>query len=146
MTSIYGVAHAWTEAGLVYKSTMTMFFLSCSTTPKVSLKISQFIYQTKISIMKFIQLAIALTSAAVVAAQTTTGCAAATSAIPTCGVACITSAAEAVGCAYTDYACQCSSSASSAIQASAIGCVVSSCGLGAFAVSASAAAVCTACV
>ncbi|KAH8683926.1 hypothetical protein BGZ61DRAFT_534612 [Ilyonectria robusta] len=71
----------------------------------------------------------------------TTACAA-TSAIPTCGVPCITSAASAVGC--TNIACQCSSSA--AVQASAINCVISNCGLvTALSVQAAAAAVCTAC-
>lgn len=83
-----------------------------------------------------------------------------TSAIPTCGVShsskaavfqvltvfwkapCITSAASAVGC--SNIACQCASS--SAIQASAINCVLDNCGfLEALQVQASAAAVCTAC-
>ncbi|KAF4450419.1 hypothetical protein F53441_6418 [Fusarium austroafricanum] len=65
-----------------------------------------------------------------------------TSAIPTCGAPCLKSAASAVGC--TNIPCQCASS--SAIQASAINCVVDNCGfLGALAVQASAAAVCTAC-
>ena len=40
--------------------------------------------------MKFIQLALALSGAALAAAQRTTGCSAAVSAIPTCGV-CISS-------------------------------------------------------
>lgn len=42
---------------------------------------------------------------------------------------CITSAGSAVGCAATDYACQCSSSASSAIMSRAEACVLSACGI-----------------
>ncbi|KAL2217469.1 hypothetical protein M432DRAFT_438768 [Thermoascus aurantiacus ATCC 26904] len=68
------------------------------------------------------------------------------SAIPSCGTSCITSAASAVGCAYTDYACQCSSSQSAAIQSRALNCVVGACGINtALQVQASAEAVC-ACV
>ncbi|CZR68964.1 uncharacterized protein PAC_18865 [Phialocephala subalpina] len=94
--------------------------------------------------MKFIHLALTLSGAAIASAQTTCT---ATAAIPTCGVACITSAASAVGCAATNYACQCSSSASSAIEASALDCVISACGLvTALEVSSAAAAICTACV
>jgi len=62
-------------------------------------------------------------------------------------IPCITSAASVVGCVSTDYACQCSSSASSAIAATAFDCVLSACGLvTGLDVSASADAVCTACV
>jgi hypothetical protein len=51
-----------------------------------------------------------------------------------------------VGCVSTEYACQCSSSASSAIAATAFDCVLSACGLvTGLDVSASADAVCTAC-
>ncbi|KAH7112584.1 hypothetical protein B0J11DRAFT_446746 [Dendryphion nanum] len=73
-----------------------------------------------------------------------TACNSAAAAIPTCGVGCIQSAASVVGCDSTNYRCRCSSS--SAIQASAQGCVLNSCGLAtALAVQASANAVC-ACV
>ncbi|KXX79897.1 hypothetical protein MMYC01_203772 [Madurella mycetomatis] len=54
-------------------------------------------------------------------------CAAEISAVPECGVACISSAASVVGCDDSDYDCRCSSSA--AIQQSAIGCVLDACGL-----------------
>ncbi|KAM5345670.1 hypothetical protein ACJ41O_011531 [Fusarium nematophilum] len=65
-----------------------------------------------------------------------------TSAVPTCGVPCISSAAAAAGC--SNIACQCSSSA--VIQASALNCVLGNCGLAtALQVQAAAAAVCTAC-
>ncbi|GAB1317033.1 hypothetical protein MFIFM68171_07243 [Madurella fahalii] len=55
-------------------------------------------------------------------------CAAEISAVPECGISCISSAAGAVGCDANDYDCRCSSSA--AIQQSAIGCVLGACGLG----------------
>lgn len=54
-------------------------------------------------------------------------CAAEISAVPECGVACISSAASVIGCDASDYDCRCSSSA--AIQQSAIGCVLDACGL-----------------
>jgi hypothetical protein len=60
---------------------------------------------------------------------------------------CISSAASVVGCSNADLTCQCSSSASSAIVITALDCVVAACGLETgLAVSASADAVCTACV
>ncbi|KAH7064384.1 hypothetical protein BKA63DRAFT_496723 [Paraphoma chrysanthemicola] len=63
------------------------------------------------------------------------------SAIPSCGVPCIQSAAVAIGCDANSYACRCSSA--SAIQASAINCVLGNCGLAtALQVQASASAVC----
>ncbi|KAH8895942.1 hypothetical protein GQ53DRAFT_819900 [Thozetella sp. PMI_491] len=92
--------------------------------------------------MKSFSILAALLSATVAVAQT--DCTA-TSAIPTCGVPCITSAASAIGCGTTDYACQCTSSA--ALQASALNCVVSNCGLiTAIQVQSAASAICTACV
>ncbi|PSN70530.1 hypothetical protein BS50DRAFT_548680 [Corynespora cassiicola Philippines] len=84
-------------------------------------------------------LALAITSVSAQAA-----CDPVASAIPTCGVPCIQSAASGVGCDSTNYRCRCSSS--SAIQASAQGCVINNCGIAtALQVQASASAVC-ACV
>ncbi|KAJ4992830.1 hypothetical protein SVAN01_01534 [Stagonosporopsis vannaccii] len=86
--------------------------------------------------------AVALAFASSVAAQT--ACDPVASAIPTCGVPCISSAASAAGCGSGDYRCRCSSS--SVIQASAQGCVISNCGIAtALQVQASGQAVC-ACV
>ena len=48
--------------------------------------------------------------------------------LPTLKVACLSSAASAVGCAQTDFACQCSSSQSSAIQNAALDCIIKGCG------------------
>ncbi|KAJ4330087.1 hypothetical protein N0V87_010318 [Didymella glomerata] len=85
---------------------------------------------------------ISLLFAAAVTAQT--ACDPVASAIPTCGVPCITSAASAAGCTGGDYRCRCSSS--SVIQASAQNCVISNCGIAtALQVQAGAASVC-ACV
>ncbi|OCK80114.1 hypothetical protein K432DRAFT_248626, partial [Lepidopterella palustris CBS 459.81] len=62
-------------------------------------------------------------------------------AIPACGQSCIISAGSAIGCAATDYACQCTSS--SALQNSAQNCVISSCGVStAISVQAAAGSVC----
>ncbi|CAO2652294.1 Nn.00g005770.m01.CDS01 [Neocucurbitaria sp. VM-36] len=73
-----------------------------------------------------------------------TACDAAASAIPTCGVPCISSAASAAGCTTGDYACRCSNSGP--IQTSAQACVIGNCGIAtALQVQASASAVC-ACV
>ncbi|KAF2850329.1 hypothetical protein T440DRAFT_397206 [Plenodomus tracheiphilus IPT5] len=73
-----------------------------------------------------------------------TACDAAASAIPTCGVPCISSAASAAGCTNGDYRCRCSSAA--IIQSSAINCVIGNCGIpAALEVQASGSAVC-ACV
>ncbi|CBX95848.1 hypothetical protein IAQ61_004678 [Plenodomus lingam] len=73
-----------------------------------------------------------------------TACDPAASAIPTCGLPCISSAASAVGCTDGDYRCRCTSS--DAIQSSAINCVIGNCGIpGALEVQASGSAVC-ACV
>ncbi|TPX06829.1 uncharacterized protein E0L32_002325 [Thyridium curvatum] len=66
----------------------------------------------------------------------------ATSAIPSCGMPCISSAASAAGC--SDMNCRCSKSA--VIQASALNCVLGNCGLEtALKVRSAAAAACTAC-
>ncbi|OSS50893.1 hypothetical protein B5807_04569 [Epicoccum nigrum] len=86
--------------------------------------------------------AITLVLASSVSAQT--ACDPVASAIPTCGVPCISSAAVAAGCGSNDYRCRCSSS--SVIQASALNCVVGNCGIAtALEVQAGAASVC-ACV
>ncbi|KAF1354161.1 hypothetical protein EJ07DRAFT_158774 [Lizonia empirigonia] len=83
---------------------------------------------------------IALLFASSVTAQT--ACDSVASAIPTCGIPCISSAASVVGCGTGDYRCRCSSS--SAIQASAQGCVISNCGIAtALQVQASGQAVCS---
>ncbi|KAF2029963.1 hypothetical protein EK21DRAFT_66619 [Setomelanomma holmii] len=85
---------------------------------------------------------IAVLFAASVTAQT--ACDPIASAVPTCGVPCISSAAVAVGCDPNSYSCRCSSA--DAIQSSAINCVLGACGLAtALQVQASASAVC-ACV
>jgi len=76
-------------------------------------------------------------------AQAQTACDSLTSAIPTCGVPCISSAASLVGCALTDYACQCSSSQYAAIQSAAQGCVLSSCSAQAASVLIAANAICS---
>ncbi|KAE9368382.1 hypothetical protein N431DRAFT_346710 [Stipitochalara longipes BDJ] len=76
-------------------------------------------------------------------AQAQTACNSLTSAIPTCGVPCISSAASLVGCAITDYACQCSSSQYTAIQSAAQGCVLSSCQASAASVLLAANAICS---
>jgi hypothetical protein len=61
-------------------------------------------------------------------------------------VACLNSAATVASCATTDYACQCSSSASSVIASLAYPCAIDDCGLiTALEASSAAHAVCTAC-
>ncbi|KAL2012284.1 hypothetical protein VTN00DRAFT_5002 [Thermoascus crustaceus] len=64
-------------------------------------------------------------------------CASVASAIPSCGVSALLSpisysietTASVVGCVYTDFACQCSSSQSVAIQSRARDCIVRACGI-----------------
>ncbi|KAF2244926.1 hypothetical protein BU26DRAFT_89340 [Trematosphaeria pertusa] len=83
--------------------------------------------------------AIALAFASTSSAQT--ACDSVASAIPTCGQSCLLSAGSAIGCGTGDYGCQCTSS--SALQNSALGCVVGACGIAtALQVQASASAVC----
>ncbi|KAF2821637.1 hypothetical protein CC86DRAFT_386036 [Ophiobolus disseminans] len=92
--------------------------------------------------MQFSILTFILATAATVSAQT--ACDPVASAIPTCGVPCISSAAAGVGCTNADYGCRCTNAA--AIQNAALGCVVGNCGIAtALQVQASASAVC-ACV
>lgn len=98
--------------------------------------------QVPVTMKTFVFTATALVFASSVSAQT--ACDPVASAIPTCGVPCISSAAVAAGCGSNDYRCRCSSS--SVIQASALNCVVGNCGIAtALQVQAGAASVC-ACV
>ncbi|PMD18394.1 hypothetical protein NA56DRAFT_661335 [Hyaloscypha hepaticicola] len=76
-------------------------------------------------------------------AQAQTACNSLTAAIPSCGVPCISSAVSLVGCAITDFACQCSSSQYAAINSAAQGCVLSNCQATAVSVLAAANAICT---
>ncbi|KAF4618392.1 hypothetical protein G7Y89_g14911 [Cudoniella acicularis] len=118
--------------------------------------------------MKLVTSSLILVLAGVVAAQS--ACSSVAAAIPSCGVrpplssfplsqrnsqentltlqptktSCIISAGSAVSCSQTDYACQCSSSQSAAIQSSALNCVISACGIQtALLVQSSAQAVCS---
>lgn len=98
-----------------------------------------------ISKMKVLSALLVLAAAALASAQSQ--CAAVAANIPSCGVrglspnpsillianlpskvSCLSAAASSAGCAQTDFACQCSSSQSSAIQSAALDCIVQACG------------------